>query len=186
MDRTFNNSTYKRYDQSLKERLQEDSDRRIHKKKTLPGFFKLNHKSFGQNLSNTIEKYSLSTMDDTFGSHIGNQEDNGERFNRQFRSTDDMDNTQDNIAPNVVSYKLSQRTFKKTVLKKQEDYKADLRNQAIEQKNNLVDFQRPFGMGDRPDKNPDKIGNMPHATVNRGYAVGHMTLNKAYFINRDR
>lgn len=155
--------------QSLKERLKEDTNHRIHKKRSLPGVFKLSHKIFNGSMSNQEIR-------------------NEDTFDQQYQNTANMDITGMTVSnrPKVVSYKLSQQTFKKTVLQKQEDFRADLRIQAIEQKKNLVDFHRPFGVGLSQDKNPDKIGNMPHATVNRGYAVGHMTLNKAYFINRDR
>ena len=149
--------------------MKENTNYRIHKKRSLPGAFKLSHKTFSGNMSTQ---------------EIRNQDSHEE----QFQNTANMDDTGMMAMNNqpIISYKLSQQTFKKTVLQKQEDYRTDLRIQAIEQKKNLVDFHRPFGAGVSQDKNPDKIGNMPHATVNRGYAVGHMTLNKAYFINRDR
>lgn len=61
---------------------------------------------------------------------------------------------------NLVEFKLSHNTFKKTVLKKQEDHKKELLRQASERKINSTLFNKTDVSRCNVGKNPSKIGNM--------------------------
>lgn len=80
------------------------------------------------------------------------------------------------IGLDIVEFKLSQKTFKKTVLQKQELYRLNIRNQISEKKQSIHGSSRAgrSTLNSRDNQNAGETGNLNHFTVNKGF-----------FVNRD-
>ena len=170
----------KRNDLTLDERVSLDSQSRVHKKVPPPGVFKMSRDMEGYS-----ENYP-SEEDDNNGNNGSTVTWQREMNATRQREDDGNPNQRDeelNKLPypdDILEFKLSQKTFKKTVLQKQEEYREKIRSHLAEKKKNLVDFCRTGGARTMIDGSEVKKDNKD-GTVN----MNHFTVNKGYFVNRD-
>lgn len=131
---------------SVYERVKEDSDYRLHKRSLAPGPYKLTR--------NVIEDRHLEQK---------LQQSNDIDFNTQslrniLRNSEDPGSA-GYIDAGGAEYKLSQKTFKESVIRKQEELRKELLKEATERKKMFSEFNKTDMAKGNNGKNPSKIGN---------------------------
>lgn len=128
------------------ERVQDDSDYRLHKRNLAPGPYKLTRKVVEVR---HLEQKLQQTNDSDFNSMSLK---NGVRGYGDLGSAGYAD-------PVAGEYKLSQKTFKESVIRKQEEHRREMLREAADRQKMFSEFNKTDMAKGNNGKNPSKIGN---------------------------
>jgi hypothetical protein len=128
------------------ERVKEDSDYRLHKRNLAPGPYKLTRKVVEDR---HLEQKLQETSDIDF---------NTQSLRNALRGPGDVGSV-GYVDPVAVDYKLSQKTFKESVIRKQEEQRKEMLKEAADRQKMFSEFNKTDMAKGNNGKNPSKIGN---------------------------
>jgi hypothetical protein len=128
------------------ERVKEDSDYRLHKRNLAPGPYKLTRKVVEDR---HLEQKLQQTSDIDF---------NTQSLSNALRGSGDLGSV-GYVDPDAVEYKLSQKTFKESVIRKQEEQRKQMLREAADRQKMFSEFNKTDMAKGNNGKNPSKIGN---------------------------
>jgi hypothetical protein len=128
------------------ERVKEDSDYRLHKRNFAPGPYKLTRRVVEKK---HLEQKLQQTSDIDF---------NTMSLRNALRGSGDLGSV-GYVDPVAAEYKLSQKTFKESVIRKREEHRREMLQEAADRQKMFSEFNKTDMAKGNNGKNPSKIGN---------------------------